>query len=93
MLWGRSLYNVTGARTERKDPYNEGTPMLAYTISDDGLTTLMKTFDAEASTRIVLLAESQTLATRRVVELNMIDWASILELEAIVVESVLHWSD
>ncbi|KAF8574097.1 hypothetical protein K439DRAFT_1642445 [Ramaria rubella] len=90
---GQALCIRAGSLTERKDKYNGGTPMLACTVSNDLGEGDTVTYDIEALQTIPLytgelgpnMPEDGTTHNRpRTIELVMIDWASVFELEAII---------
>ena len=67
--------------------------MLACTISNvhnaESIQRDVKTYDAVASGELTLY-ESREPAKPRLVELTLIDWASVFELESIIMESVCY---
>lgn len=83
-----------GPLTERKDRENGGTPMIACSVSGaDGRRLVLTREPLCGDPVLTLLKESDLL--RGVsrdgtldVTITMIDWASVLELEAIVFEAV-----
>lgn len=83
-----------GALTQRKDRENGGIPMIACTVtSADGRRWVLTREPLCGDPVLTLLKESDLL--RGVsrdgtldVTITMIDWASVLELEAIVLEAV-----
>lgn len=83
---GRAVSIRVGPLTERKDRSNGSTPMLACVISGDGHEESITVHDPEPSTLVRLYA-SESNGTC-IIELMMIDWASVFELEAIVTASV-----
>lgn len=91
-----SVHIRTGRQTERKDSDNGGTKMLAWTISPSSTgKQLTRTCDAAETTSgtitlldtqyLSALAEDETVLT---ITVTMIDWASALELEAILFDTV-----
>ncbi|KAG6845529.1 hypothetical protein H0H87_007773 [Tephrocybe sp. NHM501043] len=84
---GRSLSIKIGALAERKDRFNGGTPMLACVISQDSKEDEIALYDPEPLKTVDLfIAKSEDdVAKERVVELTLIDWASILEIEEFIV--------
>lgn len=92
LLSGKFLRLRTGSRTERKDSFNGGTSMLACSVRSfsqdkEEVTT---TYDCASSQEITLL-DVDSLAGHALpvkITITLIDWASVLELEDIVVDSV-----
>ena len=92
---GSSLYIRPGKRTERKDRWNGGIPMLVWTItpedSRDSEPLVVGTADAEPLKEIVFVEKGHVpLLADRVcyVQIMLVDWASVFEIEAIFVDSV-----
>ena len=92
---GRALLIRPGKRTERKDPWNGGTPMLIWTItpegSEDSEPFIVQSADAEPLKEIILVdgdLVSPMGDCLYFVRIMLVDWASVFEVEAIVVESV-----
>lgn len=80
-----------GAQTERKDKDNGGTAMLACTISNTSGKHETQTYEVSSSHELVLLRDTdqvQSGGATKVVQLTMIDWASVFELEKVIVSSV-----
>ncbi|KAG6900465.1 hypothetical protein C0993_010183 [Termitomyces sp. T159_Od127] len=86
---GRTLSIKTGPQTERKDRFNGGTLMVACVISQDSEGEEIALYDFEPSqTKELFVARSEDeVWKRRTVELTLIDWASVLEIEAFMVPS------
>ncbi|KAG6910396.1 hypothetical protein DXG01_010751 [Tephrocybe rancida] len=86
---GQSLSIKVGPLTERKDRFNGGTPMLACVISQSSKDEEVMLLDFEPSQTLELfVAKTEEDASKqRVVELTLIDWASILEIEAFICPS------
>ncbi|KAG6860151.1 hypothetical protein C0995_015074 [Termitomyces sp. Mi166 len=86
---GRSLSIKTGPLTERKDRFNGGTPMVACIISQDSEDDKIAFYDFEPSqTKQLFVARSEDeIGKQRTVELTLIDWASVLEIEAFIIPS------
>ncbi|KAF5378816.1 hypothetical protein D9615_007015 [Tricholomella constricta] len=83
---GRALSILTGPLTERKDRFNGGTPMLACVISGhtkENVTTLYDAGPLQIIQLYTLETESQA-DNALTIELTLIDWASVFELEAIL---------
>ncbi|KAG6910398.1 hypothetical protein DXG01_010753 [Tephrocybe rancida] len=86
---GQSLSIKVGPLTERKDRFNGGTPMLACVISQSSKDDEVVLLDFEPSQTLELFAAKteEDASKHRVVELTLIDWASILEIEAFICPS------
>lgn len=90
---GKFLRLRTGPRTERKDSFNGGTPMIAcsvYPFNQDAGGEEATTYDCGPSQEITLLDANsfaaQVLPVK--VTVTLIDWASVFELEGIIVDCV-----
>ena len=90
---GKFLRLRTGPRTERKDAFNGGTPMIACSVApfnQDAGREEATTYDCGPSQEITLL-DANSLATQVLpvkVTITLIDWASVFELESIIVDCV-----
>ncbi|KAH9911169.1 uncharacterized protein B0H18DRAFT_1129075 [Fomitopsis serialis] len=94
---GSYLSIRTGSRTERKDSFNGGTPMIACSVSarseggGDSSTNenQVKTYDCGPSQEVVLVDEDTPTARPVPVKitLTLVDWASVFELESVVVDN------
>lgn len=88
---GTILEILPGALTERKDQWNGGIPMIAiWTGKDENSITSnqppWKVCDVEAGSGVILV---QTMATSETyVRIMMIDWASVFEIGALLVDEV-----
>ena len=99
---GRLLRIRPGKNTERKDPENGGTPMLVWTITPEGTDSseplVVESGDAHPFREITLIEDGHVTLVDRpcFVQITLVDWASVFEVEAIVVESVslnyIPWS-
>jgi hypothetical protein len=96
LFTGRPLRIRPGKRTERKDPWNGGIPTLVWIITPEGVDDLeppvVESADAEPLKEIVLIDEGHDVPhmVDRLccVQITLVDWASVFEVEAIVVDSV-----
>ncbi|KAG5654544.1 hypothetical protein H0H81_000069 [Sphagnurus paluster] len=92
---GRELTIRTGVLTERKDRLNGGTPMFSVCISGactDSDEPIVRMHDAGPSEMIQVYcaAETDEIAAHEVtIEITLIDWASVFELDAILTTSNL----
>ncbi|KAH9933811.1 uncharacterized protein B0H18DRAFT_1207961 [Fomitopsis serialis] len=84
----------TGSRTERKDSLNGGTPTIACSIvarptTDGDPSAYVKTYDCKPSQEVVLVHTDTAFARILPVKitLTLIDWASVFELESIILDS------
>lgn len=89
---GTTLEILPGASTERKDRWNGGTPMIAIWVGRDESSIAShqppwKVSDVEAGTSVALVQNVAMAETY--VRVMMIDWASVFELEALLVDEVL----
>ena len=93
LFTGTFLRLRTGPLTERKDAFNGGTPMIACSVcpfSQDQRRENTKTYDCGPSQEITLL-DAKDLASHALpikVAITLIDWASIFELEDMIVDRV-----
>jgi hypothetical protein len=78
-----SLFIRIGPQTQRKDRWNGGTPMFAVSVTAGSPNPVVetKTYDAEPGMLIPLW---DTLTRGCLVEITLIDWASMLEIEAFI---------
>ncbi|KAJ7474689.1 SGNH hydrolase-type esterase domain-containing protein [Mycena latifolia] len=79
-----SLFIRIGPKTERKDRWNGGTPMFAVSVTKFASPNPVietKTFDAEPGIVLQLWEEP---IKECYVEITLIDWASILEIDAFI---------
>ncbi|TFY63662.1 hypothetical protein EVJ58_g3128 [Rhodofomes roseus] len=94
---GSYLSIRTGERTGRKDSFNGGTPMIACTISayprrktGPGIDNdQVNTYDCGPSQEVILV-DADTLITGALpvrLTLTLVDWASVFELDNIIVDS------
>lgn len=98
LFTGSALSVKIGPQTERKDRWNGGTPMIGvsmtlwgdYTSSNSPTTSdlrSMKTFDPAAGA-VISLRNSGELQDTFLVVITLIDWASLLEVEFLLVNIV-----
>jgi hypothetical protein len=88
---GSTLRIRAGILTERKDADNGGIPMLAWSVSEGSdvpTSSTVKTADASRGQEIILVERKENERNVLRVELTMVDWASIFELDALIVDSV-----
>ncbi|KAG6809514.1 hypothetical protein H0H92_015960 [Tricholoma furcatifolium] len=84
---GQSLSIKAGALTERKDRFNGGTPMIACVISYAGSTeeqTMLYDLKPLQTVQLFTAQSDDEAKAYRTVELTLIDWASILEIETFI---------
>jgi hypothetical protein len=83
----------TGLRTIRKDKYNGGTDMIACLLRRGNSIPLTRTFTVEGCQEILLypadpeVGKFSTRDSPVLVEITLIDWASIFEIESFLVQS------
>ncbi|KIY53525.1 hypothetical protein FISHEDRAFT_55111 [Fistulina hepatica ATCC 64428] len=83
----RSLRLRTGPATERKDRFNGGTPNLCFNARPMRKgDPFMRTYDVDGAQEIELSNPINELA---IVEIMLIDWASTLELESLLINEVV----
>ncbi|KAE9397340.1 hypothetical protein BT96DRAFT_995814 [Gymnopus androsaceus JB14] len=82
---------VTGASTERKDQFNGGTPMICVSVSEmnsgSQFTRInQQTYDVgDIGIRSIPILTDVPMDTVRLVKVTLIDWASLLEIQSIVI--------
>lgn len=91
LFHGRTLKLRFGKQTERKDADNGGTPMIAISLGKQGSSiSLMKesvnTFDPKGGEEITVIDNASPAET--LVRIMLIDWASVLEISSLLVDSV-----
>ncbi|THU83820.1 hypothetical protein K435DRAFT_688780 [Dendrothele bispora CBS 962.96] len=89
LFQGSKLQLRTGPSTVRKDRFNGGTPMIACAVESTSNSSI-STYDAQGTDIITLIDEgflSSHGTGPYVVHVTLIDWASVLEIEAFLVSS------
>lgn len=75
------LFLLSGSQSDRKDPFNGGTPTLVWAVDDE-----VFSCDVQGETQVVLLDRAEPRESR--VEVMLADWASVIEVLGFGTEGV-----
>jgi hypothetical protein len=90
---GTNLKLVCGERTERKDKWNGGVPMLAVSMIPDSASVPRSQYkwtmlDPQSGSTLHLIEKEDATPSETLVKVMMVDWASQFELKCLLTNEV-----